>query len=54
MAIKTWPAEVNSVRKATVVPFDEVTLPEEIFIVPGRAPRLRLVRGHFRVPRLRR
>ena len=35
MAIKTWPAEVNSVRKATVVPWDDVTLPEEIFIVPG-------------------
>ena len=35
MAIKTWPAEVNSVRKATVVPLDEVTLPEEIFVVPG-------------------
>ncbi len=35
MAIKTWPAEVNSVRKATVVPFDEIALPEKIFIVPG-------------------
>ena len=35
MASKTWPAEVNSVRKATVVPLDEITLPEEIFIVPG-------------------
>ena len=35
MAIKTWPAEVNSVRTATVLSPDEVQLPEEIFIVPG-------------------
>ncbi|MDE2929537.1 MAG: glycosyl hydrolase-related protein [Chloroflexota bacterium] len=35
MAIRTWPEEVNSVRKATVVPLNEITLPEEIFIVPG-------------------
>ena len=36
MAIKTWPAEVNSVLQSnTWFPLDEITLPEKIFIVPG-------------------
>ncbi len=35
MAIRTWPREVNSVRQADVAPLAEITLPEEIFVVPG-------------------